>query len=285
MNRDCIECFHKQADKLFSKYEIKHEIADEIKSRFNSFVESHNDLKSPEAGCFMHRMIRKATCVEDPYEEGKIYYNELLLKIENDIRLDIHNSSDTFQRALRYALAGNIIDFAPGKSFDVLKTLSEVVTKELEIDHSDELQRQLKIAKNVLYLGDNAGEIVLDKLFIENIHHPDLTFVVRGHKIINDITLEDAQKVGLTNNVNVISNGYDAPSTLVNRCSQEFREAYDKADIIISKGQGNLEGLIHEKDKKIFFLLMIKCKVIADLIDVNEKSIVVMYNQKINRGL
>jgi uncharacterized protein with ATP-grasp and redox domains len=161
MHQDCIECFHKQAFKLFKKYEIREEIGEDIIRRFNSFIENHINTVSPEAACLMHRMIRRATCVEDPYEEEKIHYNELLLKLENKLRRDIEEAPDPFQRALRYALAGNIIDFGPGNSFDVLKTLSEAVSKELEIDHSLELKEKLKTAGKVLYLGDNAGELGL----------------------------------------------------------------------------------------------------------------------------
>lgn len=227
----------------------------------------------------MHRLIRKATCIDDPYKREKQQFNELLLSLEDDIRDEIHLSTDPFRTALCYALAGNIIDFGPRKPFDALKTISEASLKIPYKDHSAELKEALKEATTVLYLGDNAGEIVLDKLFIETIHHPNLYFAVRGYNIINDVTLEDAERTGMTKVAQVISNGYDAPSTIINRCSPEFREIYQKADFIISKGQGNLEGLIDVTDKKIFFLLMVKCHVIAELIRVPEREVVVMLNQ------
>ena len=215
------------------------------------------------------------------YKKEKKDYNDLLLSLEENIRNIIERSDNRYQTALRYALAGNIIDFGPPKAFDVFKALSEAVTKEPVIDHSFELKNELKKASTVLYLGDNAGEIVLDKLFIETIDHPNLYFVVRGGNIINDVTTEDAEKVGITKIAHVISNGYDAPSTLLNRCSREFTKLFDHADVIISKGQGNLEGLIDVRHKKIFFLLTVKCNVIAEMIGVQEKNVVVLYNQKI----
>jgi uncharacterized protein with ATP-grasp and redox domains len=204
------------------------------------------------------------------------------LELEEDIRNTIKKAKDPFQTALRYALAGNVIDFAPSKSFDVFKALATAVSKKPAIDHSLLLEKELKKASVVLYLGDNAGEIVMDKLFIETIDHTDLYYAVRGAHIINDITLEDAEYVGMTKIANVISNGYDAPSTLLKRCSPEFRKIYDKADIVISKGQGNLEGLIDRTDKKIFFLLTVKCDVMAEMIGVEENDVVVFYNQKIS---
>mgnify|MGYP006288920253 FL=1 len=279
MHTDCKQCFLEQSDKLLKRYEISNEIAHNIRSRFSFFIDRHSNITSPEASCLMHRLIRRATCIDDPYKREKQQFNELMLSLEDDIRDEIHLSTDPFRTALRYALAGNIIDFGPRKPFDALKTISQASLKIPYKDHSAELKEALKEASTVLYLGDNAGEIVLDKLFIETIHHPDLYFAVRGYNIINDVTLEDAERSGMTNVAKVISNGYDAPSTIINRCSPDFREIYQKADFIISKGQGNLEGLIDVTDKKIFFLLMVKCHVIAELIRVPEREVVVMLNQ------
>jgi len=165
----------------------------------------------------------------------------------------------------------------------VTKTLSAAVDRIPAIDHTNQLKEALEKASTVLYLGDNSGEIVLDKLFIETINHPNLYFATRGGKVINDITLEDAEMVGITKVAKVISNGYDAPSTLLDYCSPEFRNLFNQADVIISKGQGNLEGLIHNRSKDIFFLLMVKCSVIGDMIGVEEKNSVVYYNQKHSR--
>jgi damage-control phosphatase, subfamily I len=283
MYNDCIHCFLEQANKLIQKYKIPDDIAENIKDRFKLFISKHNNIKAPEASCLMHRLLKKATQIEDPYKKEKKEYNDLLLSLEEDIRRIIKKSEKPYQTALRYALAGNIIDFGPPKTFNVFRTLSEAVTKKPVIDHSFELKNELKKASMVLYLGDNAGEIVLDKLFIETINHPNLYFAVRGGNIINDVTMEDAEDVGITRTAKIISNGYNAPSTLLSRCSPEFARLFNKADVIISKGQGNLEGLIDVTDKKIFFLLTVKCNVIADMIGVYEKNVVVLYNQKILR--
>jgi damage-control phosphatase, subfamily I len=281
MHTDCIKCFLKQANKLLCKYNIPDYIARDIIDRFRLFINSHNNITAPEASCFMHRLIKKATQIEDPYKKEKKDYNELLLSLENDIRDIIKKSDDPFQTALRYALAGNIIDFGPPKQFDVVKALSEAINKVPAIDHTLALKNALRKANSILYLGDNSGEIVMDKLFIETIRHSNLYFAVRGSNIINDITMEDAEKTGITKIAKVISNGYDAPSTILNRCSPEFIKVYNEADVIISKGQGNLEGLIDVTDKDIFFLLMVKCNVIAERIGVQEKNVVVLSNHKI----
>lgn len=279
MHKDCIDCFLEQSDKLLKKHKVNSDVSEEVLYRLRLSIDRHSDITSPEVACLMHRLIKRATCVEDPYKNEKKHFNDLLLSLEDDIRKEIRTSADPFRTALRFALAGNIIDFGPRKPFDALKTISEASEKVPYTDHTEALKSALKEAGTVLYLGDNAGEIVLDKLFIETISHPNLFFTVRGYNIINDVTMEDAEYTGMTKTTKVISNGYDAPSTIVHRCSPAFREHYDQADVIISKGQGNLEGLLDETRPNIFFLLMVKCQVIADRIGVPEREIVVMRNQ------
>ncbi len=282
MHPDCKNCFLEQANKILAKQKVSVDIAEDIISRLQFFIDSHkdNNLMAPEVSCLMHRLIKKVINLDDLYEKEKHYYNNFLLKQEDEIRSVIKKSDDPFRTALLYALAGNIIDLGPRRSFDVNKALSEAVSENPVIDDSLMLKDKLNKASTVLYLGDNTGEIVLDKLFIETIDHPDLYFATRGGNVINDITYQDALDVGITKIAKVISNGYDAPSTLLSRCSSEFRDIFDKAEIIISKGQGNLEGLINNFNKKIFFLFMVKCNVIAEIIGVEEKSAVVFYNQR-----
>jgi len=283
MHTDCVKCLILQANKLLLKHKIDDDTAKDITGRFRLFIDNHKDsgLSAPETACLLHRLVKNVVRINDLYKKEKDDYNNLMLSLEEVIRDIINKSENPFQTALRYALAGNIIDFGPPKPFDVFKALSEAASKEPAIDHSKLLYKELKKASTVLYLGDNAGEIVLDKLFIETIAHPDLYFAVRGSSIINDVTMEDAVNVDITKIAKVISNGYDAPSTLLHRCSPEFRKIFDGADIIISKGQGNLEGLINSRDKKIFFLLMVKCNVIGEMIGINEKNTVAFLNQKI----
>src|SRR5690606_13963972 len=133
----------------------------------------------------------------------------------------------------------------------------------------------IKNAKTILYLGDNCGEIVLDKLFLENINHPNIYFAVREKPVLNDATQKEAKEVGINEFAKIISNGDDTPSTLLHRVSPDFLEIYNAADLIISKGMGNYEGLMFESDPRIFFLLMIKCSVIGESLGVRKGEFVV----------
>jgi uncharacterized protein with ATP-grasp and redox domains len=157
-------------------------------------------------------------------------------------------------------------------------TIDKALNSEFAIGHSKQLKEAIENAKTVLYLGDNAGEIVFDKLFIRTINHPQLTFVVRGAPVINDATIDDAEYTGMKETANVISNGYDAASTIPEKSSKQFQKYFREDDVIISKGQGNLEGLFPLNDKRIFFLLMVKCDVIAEFLKVKKGSLVVYNN-------
>jgi len=280
MQSECIKCLQKQAERLFNKCNIPVDKRGEITTGLRLFIHTYEkrNLTTPEAARYLYHLITKAAGVSDIYEKEKAEYNDLMLSLEDELRMIISQSEKPFYTALKYALAGNVIDFAPSQKFDIFKALTDATLREPAIDHSDMLYDEVKSADMVLYLGDNAGEIVTDKLFIETMNHQNLYFAVRGSNIINDNTKDDAAYVGMNKVAKVISNGYDAPSTIPDKCSKSFRKIYEKADLVLSKGQGNLEGLMNERDKNIFFLLTVKCNVMAKLTGTHKNDVVVIKN-------
>ncbi len=280
MHIDCIPCFRKQAERLIVKHGLSEIPANEVRTELNIILDKKAEaFTSPEVGRYLNSLVKSISGITDLYAKEKKEYNEMILQRYDELNRLVQASDNPKFTALRYALAGNIIDFGPPNEFNAQVAFSEALQKEPSINHSETLFKKLNDAKTVLYLGDNAGEIVADKLFIETIKHPNLYFAVRGSYVMNDITMEDAHFVGIDQLATVISNGYDAPSTILSACSPEFMEIYNKADIIISKGQGNLEGLIKEKNKNIYFLLMVKCDVMARQVGVNQGDVVVWNNQ------
>jgi len=243
----------------------------------NLYKNNNSDFSAPQYSRELHSILRKYTNDPDPYRKEKKENNDQALNLVNEAEKLIKQSGDPFVTALKIAIAGNIIDFAVNDYFNIFLTIEKALNSEFSIDHSEQLKKALLNAKSVLYLGDNAGEIVFDRLFIETIRHPNLTYVVRGSPVINDATMEDAEYTGMTNITKVISNEYDAPSTIVHKSGKLFQEYFKKADLIISKGQGNLEGLLPSKDNRIFYLLMVKCDVIAEFLKVKKENLVV-YN-------
>ncbi|MCI0512651.1 ARMT1-like domain-containing protein, partial [candidate division KSB1 bacterium] len=142
------------------------------------------------------------------------------------------------------------------------------------IDHSEPLREAIANAKSILYIGDNAGEIVLDRLFLETIVKENVFFGVRGSAILNDVTADDAQFVGLDHLVTIISNGDNTPGTFLEDTSSHFRAIFEQVDLIIAKGQGNFEGL-YQVNRPLFFLLTAKCEVVANVLGVSKGSFVV----------
>ncbi len=138
-------------------------------------------------------------------------------------------------------------------------------------------------ARDILYLGDNAGEVVFDRVLIERLPYDEVTFVVKGSPVINDATMADAEAAGLTDLVEVITNGSDGPGTILKTCSPQFRERFGQADLIIAKGQGNYESL-SEVDKSIFFVLKAKCPVIARDLDCTIGEMILRRNEKSGIG-
>ena len=273
----CMACHFDSFDRLLTKVQATFNQRQEFFGFFNLTMARSASLSMAQIYRELNNEFIKISGIPNPYATEKKESNINTLKLYKDLRIKVLESSNPFGMALRLSIAGNIMDYGASGSFDVEPTILRVLQSDFAIDHSIELENRIKSSSKILYLGDNAGEIVFDKLFIEMIMHPHLTFAVRGSNVLNDATIEDAQQVGIDLVADVISNGYDAPSTVLTECSPEFLKVYNEADLIISKGQGNFEGLIDENDPRIFFLLMVKCDVVAEAIGVEKDSFVV-YN-------
>ncbi len=281
----CFYCFARAFEKLLEKENLSVEAKNNFTCEMAGLYGQHKEnFSAPEFSRKLHTILKQYTNNPDPYKGAKRKSNDHALSLFPGLKKQIEGSANKFDTALRLAIAGNIIDFAVTDKFDLQATIDKVLHSGFSINHSRELKQAVSNADKVLYIGDNAGEIVFDKLFIETIMqfmHSDLTYVVRDAPVINDATLDDARYVGMDKIANVITNGYDGPSTILKKSSQVFKDHFKSADLIISKGQGNLEGLLPLDDQRIFFLLMVKCPVIAELLLVPVNSFVV-YNPQLS---
>jgi uncharacterized protein with ATP-grasp and redox domains len=187
----------------------------------------------------------------------------------------VEASEDPLETALRLAIAGNVIDFGANPDVRLEEDIQETLQLEPTINDSRIFKEELKSAQNILYVGDNAGETVFDRILIETMARP-ITYVVRERPIINDTTVGDAIKSGLDEVADLVSSGWDGPGVSLKHGSEAFLRHYDRANMIISKGQGNYETLSGEQ-KPIFFLLKAKCPVIARNLGVNKGDTVIKY--------
>ena len=281
----CKSCFERTYQTLLAKHTTKESQRIAFNNYFEQVMTDCDDLSTPEVQRLLQHKLQDITAMDDVYSKEKWQSNEVALALYPLWKQRVEQAPDPVNLAIRLAIAGNIMDYGANHTFDVEDTINEVITKPLSIDHSMQLKGKIAQARSILYLGDNAGEIVFDRLFLETIHHPNVTFVVRGGATINDATMEDVQTVGMQHVANVITNGFDAPSTILERSSEEFKRHFAEADLIISKGQGNLEGLYPLHDNRIFFLLIAKCDVIAEFIGATKGNCIV-YNEAVaaNQG-
>lgn len=271
----CIDCLLKTYRRLFNKFNtpVKHQ--HEFLTYFTELIRVRDFATTPELQRELSLRFNSITGIADPFAEEKTESNRLALELYAVWKPKVTASAHPFELAIRLSIAGNIMDYGANNSFDIHQTIELVSSADFAIDHTNLLELAIKRAKRILYLGDNAGEIAFDKLFLETIGHPDVTFAVRGGIALNDATMQDAEAIGMDSVARVISNGFDAPSTVLAECSPEFLTTYHLADLIISKGQGNLEGLIDKNDPRIFFLLMVKCDLMAEKLNVVRGSFVV----------
>lgn len=273
---DCIPCFFRQMIETLRicgvDESVQHQAILELADKLQTF-----SLKSspPEIAREIHKILNKATGDDDLFREIKIKSNNLVLAIYDQLKKKVDSSNDKLLMAVELAIVGNIIDYGVKKSLDVDSEIKKILAEEHKaIKATDERLFEYKkfkdtlIASNtILYLADNAGEIVFDRLLLELIHskYPNkkVIFAVKEKPIINDAVLKDAYDCHIDEFAELISSGSDAPGTVLDLCNSEFMEIYKSADMIISKGQGNFEALSNT-DRPIFFLFMAKCQVIAD---------------------
>ncbi|MBN2261335.1 MAG: DUF89 family protein [Prolixibacteraceae bacterium] len=276
MRKDCYYCHCKTKDLLISKFAANNDQAEEFSNAVENFMQHYWHLSNPLIATHIQRIAKEIFKETDLYQKEKKSANNLLLNRYDYWQQMVQQSTNPFETAAKLAATGNIIDYgAHAVPEQIEQFIVNKMKEQLAIDNIRELNEAVNKAQSILYLGDNAGEIVFDKLFIETMGHNNITFAVREDPVINDVTLKEAKAVGMNKLCKVISNGSDAPSTLLEFCSDKFLKAYKNADIIISKGQGNFEGLMDVTDKTIFFLLMAKCDPIAEMLGVEKGKMVI----------
>jgi len=265
---DCIPCYIKQAINTLAQTEIRDEKAREIIHQTLPLLPQLDPHGTPaENSTIILRKVNGLLGIEDPFHSAKKESNDLALKLVPQLKERIRQSKDPLFTSLKIAVAGNIIDMGILKDFDVEGSIQEAMVKNFARDDYAAFQERLKEAREILILGDNSGEIVFDRLLAEQLSEfrINVTYAVKDRPILNDATMEDAAYVGMTDQVHVISNGSCFLGTILKDCSEEFKQAYKKADLVISKGQANYESLeaLGKEDRRLYFLLRAKCEIVA----------------------
>ncbi len=273
---DCLVCMVKQA---LNTARLATE--DEEKQRKILNLVAHEiekvDLNFPPANIskIVYEIVTELSGVEDPFKSIKEKSNKEALSMLPELKNIVSSSSDPLYSALHVAVAGNIIDLGIGHPYDLARDVKKVLNSKFEIDNYEQFRKDIKEFKKLLYLGDNAGEIVFDRVLIEELLKSslDIKFCVKSKPIINDATVEDAVMAGITEIVPVIETGNNSIGVDLENGSEEFKREFFEAEIIIAKGHGNFEtcaGL----GLNIYFLLKAKCDVVSQALSVKTGDIV-----------
>lgn len=275
---DCIPCFVRQAAEAVSFCVSDQSRRLEIMRCLLAEIAGANLHATPvEVSQHLHRFIRRETGNPDPYRSLKDRMNRLALDLFPAFHQEAKTDKDPQMALIRMALAGNLIDAGAKTGLladgDVRSALCKACQDTIRGSPGNVFQAAAK-ARHILFLADNAGEIVFDRALIEALPKEKVTVGVRGSPVINDATLADAEIAGLPEIVSILSNGSDAPGTLLEDCSDRFRRLFETSDLIIAKGQGNFETL-SATPKHIFFLLKVKCPRVAADIGAPEGALVI----------
>lgn len=263
---DCLDCFRKQA---IATARLAGEVEDGqarvVTEIGRLLTELDLSVSPPENAVAVYGRIAQLTGVRDPFAEIKAASSCFALDLQEEVRARINAAGDPLYAAVRYAIAANIIDYGTQRTFDALHSLQTCLEESLVLDEYAQFREAVTSgAGNILYLADNCGELVFDGLLIEQLQSRgcQVTLAVRGEAILNDATIRDVRACGLDTLCPVIGNGTGCPGTPLANCSEEFRQAFVRAEVIVSKGQGNYETL-SATTAPVYFLLTVKCPVVA----------------------
>ena len=286
-NSMCISCILGKQEKLIRDFSDEDKKSQYI-NRVLEILRKHGQTESsPWLAEKINQLYEECWGEGEDYTVTKQRYNQLLLSKEKEILSCINNSNDCIRECIKYVSAGNYIDFSAVDNVNE-HTLDELLQKVNEENISEieyfNFKRDLEQAKKLVYVTDNCGEILLDKIFIKCIEdkYPKLkiTVIVRGQNVINDATIEDAKQVGLTDIVTCIGNGNGAPGTVIKLLGEEAKQALLEADMIISKGQGNFESLFGE-GLNPYYIFLCKCELFVRRFGLKQYESVFMKEERI----
>ncbi len=260
---DCYPCIIKQALNAARLVKLSEEDQHTIVLKVMVILQDiSKETIPPILAHKVHQMVKSVSGINDPYQKAKRASTEEALRIYPWLKQIVSQSKTPLETAIRISIAGNIIDLGVYETYsDLTETVNRVLDIPFDINHLEQLKKALESTDKILFLGDNAGETVFDRVLLEYLPHKT-TYVVKGGPILNDATLQDAIEAGLDKKATIVDNGSSAPGTIMELCSKDFLDLFKSAKVILAKGQANYESLSQEQ-APIYFLLQSKCPVIA----------------------
>lgn len=280
MQFDCLPCIFRQTLES-ARMSVKDEnVQKDILKRFSKMIPEaiDDEISAPELAADIQAYIKQITGKNDPYKELKIKNLQTAHKIKDLVIKEIEQAEDPFLASLLMAAMGNSIDAGVSLDVDIELNIERALKNSFRKSDYQRFTEDLKDAKQLLFIADNTGEAVFDKLLLQKLHgfNLDIKYAVREVPILNDITKKEALELGIDEYADIISSGSRAPGVLMKYAGEEFSTIFQSADIILSKGQGNLEGL-YEDQEGIYYLLKAKCRLISDILGVDIGDFLFIY--------
>ena len=281
---DCIPCFIKQSLEAARMTTDDKKVHEQVLKEVMKHLQSISFENSPpELSREVHAIIRRLTGSEDPYKEAKEESNKIGQKLYGGLKGHVETSDDSLLMATKLAIVGNVIDFGTMNRFNVDEMVNQALKEDFDDSSYSRFKEVLQKSKTILYIADNSGEIFFDKLLLEELKKlgKEITCVVKANPIINDVLFEDAKFAGIDKLANIIAgdDGQDVstPGAVLHYASDTFLNLFKKSDMVISKGQGNYEGL-SDVSREIFFMLVVKCHLVARDIKTEVGKLVLKVN-------
>ncbi len=280
LSMECIPCFLGQMVHVSRRLNLGESDSERLMMRVMDLLRNYKRIGgTAEMSGKVMEVLTEISGLEDPYLEDKRQANRWMTDILQAY-LEQHPQM-SFAHAARLAVAGNVIDLGafPDLQLEtVLETIHGVAGKPFVVEHSPSLEQAIRTAQRIVYITDNAGEVIADRHFLSFFPQERVTLLVRGAPVLNDVTLNDAQELGLHERVEVLSSGHDGPGFNPQRASQDALARWNEADLVISKGQANFESLHDCQDKHIVFMLMAKCGRVARVLHGKRKDCLIWDN-------
>lgn len=270
MNIDpaCVECIINQSKRVADAIHADKELTSQIVQAVEKMAPSFSFEQSPpEVAVAVYEKMARIAGKEDLYDEVKKLSTQKAQEFVPYLEKEIAESTEPLLIATKVAIAGNVIDLAAEYTFDLNEELDKIFHTHFAVNDFDKLRNKLSTSSKILYIADNAGEHIFDRVYIKTILslYPDLElyYMTRGNAIINDVTYEEAKEAGFEELCHLVSSGVDTPGFVYSRANRASQELFDSADMIITKGMGNYECLSEVKRENLFYLLKVKCNVVA----------------------
>jgi len=262
----CIPCIVKQSYTLTRLLGVEDKKIQSkiIYDTLNLLLKKKETPTAPHFSVELQSIINKNINGVGSFKKIKEKNRQIAEKYLKYLKTMVEASNDKLEMAVRIAITGNTIDLGANPNFELEKEINIITSRQINLDSLGKFREDLKKAEQILFITDNYEEALFDKILIEQLLPKEVVFAVRSKEILNDITLEDAKSLGIDKLCKVIESGSKISGTALEQVSKEFLELFNNADLVIAKGQGNLETLLNSR-RKIYFLFKIKCEPISEL--------------------